>query len=668
MKLQIAKQVANFEEVDYLVAKPSISTYNRIETLPTGPDLDAGLQASVADPLWLLARQWQFNEFQGEDAGTPIDSRFAVQGLPVSACFPGGDIADAPQLALGAASPPIEALIEQEPALARHPRFNAEAGLHLQRMVAHDGPASLGEALLAAFALALPEPADPDSDAPGLLWHVVWDGRAIDAAKLAAMLRPLRDADGDITALPPALSLPAADHAAALARLGGWLRWLDDLVLEAPWPNPSWQRDRMEYRFSLGAFADGAPALRLHAEEYTDGRLDWSSFDAMPMPRTSETPPPATTQYAVDRRHPTPVRYPGMPADRYWEFEDARVNFAAVEAGPADLTRMMIAEFALAFGNDWFLVPLELEVGALYHVEDFRVVDSFGIEATVKPSRNSDGTPWRMYELTAGAGAPGPMTDVLFLPPVVDRALEGAPLEQLLLVRDEMANLAWGIEKRVQGASGEPIERGLEAARLAMRQQLSLTAGDPEPVDSPVTGRYRLTREDPQLVYRLATHVPAHWIPLLPVRKVRPTAEITEIWLQRAGLKRFYSLPDPLAIQPDDDLRMQAYKQFLALLDADHAFITQTSAADGVGVYLFHPRGRLLLEDEEQPVSDLDSLILCEEEVPRAGAVVRRAFQYARAPDGRAWLWLGRAKLTGSGEASSGLKFDTAVKWRAFDN
>ncbi|MFC3552160.1 hypothetical protein ACFOLC_14235 [Lysobacter cavernae] len=649
MKMHVAKSVVDFSALDYVVLEPSISTYNRIETLPTGPDLDAGLQASLADPLWLLARQWQFNEFQGEDAGTPIDSRFAVRGRPVSACFPGGDIATAPQLPV-AVSTPIEALIEQEPALARHPRFNAEAGLHLQRMIAHDGPASLGEAVRTAFALTLPAPPDPDSDAPGLLWHVVWGTRAIDAAKLAAALRLLRDASGNITALPPALALPAPDHAAALARLGAWLRWLDDLVMEAPWPNPSWQPDRMEYRFSLGAFNDATPSLRLDAGEYVDGRLDWSSFDARTLTRDPETPPPATTQHAVERRHPTPVRYPGMPADRYWEFEDARVNFAAVEAGPADLTRMMIAEFALAFGNDWFVVPLELEVGALYQVEDFKVVDSFGIEAAVHPSRNSDGTPWRMYELSAGTDAPGPMTDVLFLPPVADRALEGAPLEQLLLVRDEMANLAWGIEKKVQGASGEPIERGLEAARLAMRQQLTLETGDP------------------QLVYRLATHVPAHWIPLLPVRKVRPGASVTEIWLQRAGLKRFYALPDPLAIQPGDDARLRAYKQFLALLDSNDAFIQQTATTEGIGVYLFHPRGRLLLEDEEQPVSDTDSLILCEEEVPRAGAVVRRAFQYARTPDGRACLWLGRAKLTGRGEASSGLKFDTAAHWQAFAN
>ncbi len=173
-----------------------------IETLPSGPDLDAGLQASIADPLWLLARQWQFNEFQGEDAGTPLNARFDVQGLPVSALYPGSDIARSQQIALDDASPPAEALIECEPALARHPRFNAEAGLHLLRLTAAARASALEQLLRTVYALALPAPADPDSDAPGLLWHVVWGERAIDAFALAGALAPLRDASGAVTSLP----------------------------------------------------------------------------------------------------------------------------------------------------------------------------------------------------------------------------------------------------------------------------------------------------------------------------------------------------------------------------------------------------------------------------------------------------------------------------------
>ena len=643
MKLHVSTSVAQINEAAIGLLKPSISLFNRIESLPSAADLDTGLRAEIADPLWMLARQWQFNEFAGEDAGTPVRTSLNVRGTPVDTYLPGADPAAAQPLQLDADAPPLEALVEHEPALRRHARFNADAGLHLVRMLTHSGPASLLVALRANFAQQIDPPVDPSSDSPGLLWHVALQGRALDADALARDLNAKRDANGDVIAFPDGVAVPAADEASALQRLSAWMRWLDDLVFDSQAANPNWQRDRMEYAFSLAAFGE-AGALGLRAEEYTDGRLDWHTFTAAPVALQPDEQPAQSSLARIEDRHPTPVRYPGMPADRYWEFEDAHVNFAEVEAGPTDLTRMMIAEFALAFGNDWFMLPLELQVGALYRIEDFRIVDSFGIQATSQPSRNSDGTPWRMYELTAGAGAPGTLSDLLFLPPVADRAIEGPPLEQLLFARDEMANLAWAVEKRVQGASGEPIDRSLEAARLAMYQQLTVDA------------------EDPQLVYRLATHVPAHWIPLLPVRKVRPNAGVTELWLQRAGLKRFYALPDPLPVQENDTAALIAYKEFLALLEASDSFVQRTSEAEGVRVYLFHPRGLMLRANEDQPVSDADALILCEEEVPRAGAIVERAFQYARTPNGRSYLWLGRSKVSGRGEASSGLVFDSVKR------
>src|SRR5262245_40049158 len=51
-----------------------------------------------------------------------------------------------------------------------------------------------------------------------------------------------------------------------------------------------------------------------------------------------------------------------------------------------------------------------------------------------------------------------------------------------------------------------------------------------------------------------------------------------------------------------------------------------------------------------------------EEEVPREGAIVERAFQFARWFDGRALLWLGRRKGVGRGEGASRLRFDVLDK------
>ena len=66
------------------------------------------------------------------------------------------------------------------------------------------------------------------------------------------------------------------------------------------------------------------------------------------------------------------------------------------------------------------------------------------------------------------------------------------------------------------------------------------------------------------------------------------------------------------------------------------------------------PHGRLLA-----PLAANPSLLLREDEVPREGARVTRAYQLARWIDGGTYLWLGRRKDVGRGEGSSGLRFDT---------
>jgi hypothetical protein len=75
-----------------------------------------------------------------------------------------------------------------------------------------------------------------------------------------------------------------------------------------------------------------------------------------------------------------------------------------------------------------------------------------------------------------------------------------------------------------------------------------------------------------------------------------------------------------------------------------------------------HPKGVLLRTDLRQPPDAEPALRIEEEEVPREGAVVTRAFQFARWIDGRSLLWLGRRKRAGRGEGTSGLRFDVVSK------
>ena len=51
---------------------PTITGYNRLEPVPRSKDPDNSLRADVRDALWMLTRQWQYGEFKGEDAGSPV--------------------------------------------------------------------------------------------------------------------------------------------------------------------------------------------------------------------------------------------------------------------------------------------------------------------------------------------------------------------------------------------------------------------------------------------------------------------------------------------------------------------------------------------------------------------------------------------------------------------
>src|SRR5262245_49477122 len=63
---------------------PTAVTWNRLEGRPRSGDLTRPMRAEVRDPFWMLARQWQLGEFDGEDAGTPIVARMLTETSAVT--------------------------------------------------------------------------------------------------------------------------------------------------------------------------------------------------------------------------------------------------------------------------------------------------------------------------------------------------------------------------------------------------------------------------------------------------------------------------------------------------------------------------------------------------------------------------------------------------------
>jgi hypothetical protein len=554
----------------------SITTWNRLEPRSTAADAGpgAGLEARVYDAAWLLGRQWQLGELSGEDAASPGFVRLQVATSRVTRYRPGADSG------VGVPLGPddlLEPIAETEAEEANDWRVSAEAGAHFLSLLAGAGLQQLRGAFVAAYPLPDPAQLGDGPDPAEVRVLRLLRRRSLDGAGLREAVRAAAPAANGAIALPEQPSVPPALATRVKEVLRRWLAWYP-----APRTGPSWQADRMEYRFAVaGPSPAGTGEVVFEANEYEGGRLDWPDLRVVKGRTLGAGEDGASTRIA-HTAIPTPVMYPGMPASRWWEFEDARVWFGGIETEAGDLARMLLVEFATVYGNDWFIVPLELTVGTLAQIEALVVMDTFGQATLVRPTevaRSGAGPlPWRMFRTT---GAP---PGLVLVPPVVAHSLEGTSVEDVVFLRDETANMAWAIERRVTGPAGNVIDR-YERWRARVGDAPRAAAADGE-----------------LLTYRLATEVPDHWIPLVP---------------RSVGLRS---------------------------IRFDRGNVV---SADGT---TFPPRGRLL--EPERPLS------LFEEELPRSGLAVTRAWQLARGADGSTVAWIGRRKKVGRGEGSSGLAFD----------
>jgi hypothetical protein len=97
-----------------------IKGWNRLEGRPRAVNFERALRAEVRDPLWFLTRQWQFGEFTGDDAASPVDVRTRMGSAPFARYTPGTAAAVAYD-----AGVPLETRVEAE-------RIPADLVTHVQ--------------------------------------------------------------------------------------------------------------------------------------------------------------------------------------------------------------------------------------------------------------------------------------------------------------------------------------------------------------------------------------------------------------------------------------------------------------------------------------------------------------------------------------------------------
>lgn len=107
----------------------------RLVSASTSPDIAEALAARIADPLWIIARQWQMGEFEAENGGSPALVIVTQQTLALSRMRLGGGWVDTP------AARPLESLFEAEVGggqQGRPPGWNTRTLSYDARMTAGD--------------------------------------------------------------------------------------------------------------------------------------------------------------------------------------------------------------------------------------------------------------------------------------------------------------------------------------------------------------------------------------------------------------------------------------------------------------------------------------------------------------------------------------------------
>lgn len=591
---------------------PTVTVWNRLESRPRTENFDRALAAEVRDPLWMLAKQWQMGEFRGDDAGSPILAKLhtAVSRIDRYRAKDGsGEAFDD--------SVPLEAKVERRPvplvAAGREIALDLRLsmGRHWLKLVQAVG--DYRAEYIRQYPIHRPNP-DQKQDADRAAHPEVWAafaamaGRAMDGAALYLHLK----ADSAHHAWD-GVAVAVADRDAVDELGRRFVAWFEKLLYQ-PGVEDAWDERRFEYRFACSATIGGREQV-LGADEYYHGHLDWYALDVdRDTPAIGGVSTEGEALAPITRTViPTPVGFDGMPNTRWWAFEDGRTNFGDVKPDTTDLAKLLLVEFGLVFANDWFIVPLTLPVGVVAEVRGIAITNVFGERFWVEPAgagRDEDWSRWAMFTHSTRGSADVPADTRLVLLPTVPKIQEGDPREEVWLVRDEVANMVWGIEKTVPLPTGEP-KSGSEAATETLQFHIDWARRSgipPASVAEPVA----------PLRYQVMNTVPENWIPFLPVKV---DGNVREIQLQRGSMTRFVGLSGP----PD---RVK-------------------------------PRTSLLRHGLDQ--SPPQPYFVHEEEVPRAGARVTQSFQRTRWTNGRVFTWFGARKQTGRGEGSSGLAFDRLV-------
>lgn len=613
--------------------------WNRLEPRTRKREFDQAIRAEVHDPLWMLARQWQFGEFKGEDTGSAIFAKIQIEHTRIKRFQAGHHSGEMVNFDL---EMPMEKLIESVD-------FNIgfigrlRAGRHFLKLLHHYlneldsfNRKEYSDSLSALYPIKEVEWKESDSNeikvqkanllaGKGLnQFLAVFSGKSPDGLLLYQDLKT-RQA-GTINAI-----IQIEEHRdKLLVCVADFISWFEECFDAVPGNrHSSWNHQKLEYQFACTLPEKNADPSLLVADEYASGHLDWYSFDIEKKAGAFSELRNSTVEEGEVHKEtfsfiPTEAGFAGMPNNRWWEFEDGKVDLGNISAETTDIAKSVVTEYALIYGNDWFVVPYTLPVGSLSKVNGLLVTDVFGQKTFVEAAaqgETDDWSSWGLFNLSVKKHSAEQIEKCdtrLFIPPTLVKLHESEAVEEVLMLRDEMANMVWGIETAVN----DLLYRGADGHALANEKRKLLHGEEESPLEA---------AEEALLKYVLSNEVPENWIPFIPVQvKMNNRA----VQLQRASMPRKMDSAY-LSIRPRTELLRYGFENKPASELSPHIFMGANK--------------------------QVEPYYINEEEVPREGARITGKLQRSRWMNGKIISWYGYMKQIGRGEGSSGLQFDKMV-------